>query len=150
MTSIHPSVPVHDGGSSDSSGQSYLPSQYSSNRMHWPVDLHTNSDMRQHTVGPTAQPIVSSNAAVNRAVSVLPAAAICRCVGRRVRRGREPSVCKTINYLCFIICFYENRPTQQNDESTYEFWNAPGERLRPWMGQDKTRWWGCHTSRNQT
>jgi len=48
-------LPVQDGGSSDLSGQSYLPSQYSSNRTHLPVDLHINSDMRQHRAGPMVQ-----------------------------------------------------------------------------------------------
>lgn len=46
---------MQDGGSSDLSGQSFLPSQYSSNRTHSPVDLHMNSDMRQHSVSRTVQ-----------------------------------------------------------------------------------------------
>lgn len=47
--------PVQDGGSSDLSAQSYLPSQYSSSRIHFPADSHANSDIRQHNVSPTMQ-----------------------------------------------------------------------------------------------
>jgi len=62
-------VPVHDGGSSDLSAQSYFPSQYWSSRTHPPpVDAHVNSDTRQHSVGPTHQ--INIDAAAVNAVAV--------------------------------------------------------------------------------
>lgn len=53
-------LPVQDGGSSDLSGQSYFPSQYSSSWMHPPVDLHMYSDMRQDSVGMTTVQLINS------------------------------------------------------------------------------------------